>query len=159
MTVVARVLVTVVGQVTHVPLPKAMASSKVDKALVTVLSGDGPTIANRADAQNDGLMRRVGYFYLTMEFANKMFREALYAAGHPDQVADRLVKDFVERGNDTYELLPRDTSGVVWCNMFEDVIRSRMFVDLRARIRHDMMVREEQHDCPFATDAMETDAF
>ena len=122
---------------------QAMAGSKVDRALVIVLSGNGPTYANRTDAQNDGTLRRVGYFYLTMEFANKVFREALYAAGHPDQVADRLIKDLVEHGNETYELMPRDTSGVVWFNMFEDLVRSRMFVDLRARLRHNMMNRDE----------------
>ena len=103
----------------------------------------GPTYANRQDIDSDSLLRRVGHFYLTMNFANKVFREALYASGHPSQVSDRMIKDLVEQGCETYELMPRDTSGVVWYNFYEDIMRSTMFVAQKAKLQMNMVKREE----------------
>ena len=138
----ARSAAIIRGNVKTLPSGRE-ANTKLDKAIVTVLDVNGPTYAAKADAQNDGLLRRIGNYYLAMDFANKVFREAVYAAGRPHEVVDRLVKDLVEQGKETYELLPKDTSAVVWYNIFEDLVRSQMFMELKATIRDNMVKRRE----------------
>jgi hypothetical protein len=101
----------------------------LDRALVLVLTAEGPRYSSaEAVARSSGL-RRVGYTYYDQSFANVLLQEILMTHGRLRTMLPRLTARLLSSGAALAELLPRHTSH--WSGLVEDVMSTAYVSSLR----------------------------
>jgi hypothetical protein len=97
------------------------AEQLVDRDLILVLRGGGPSYMF-AGAE-DGLvaLRRVGYTYYDKDFADKLVRCAISGHGQINVVRNRLVQEAAAGENYLWKLFPQRMD--TWAALLEDVFR------------------------------------
>ena len=104
-------------------LDKGCMGIRADKGLRLLFSGNGPIYVNRKSVmRRRSGVRRVGNFFYDLDFALKMFRNALLSSGSITQTMCRVTQALSSSGCDTVALLPSHSS--IWAKLLEDVLFS-----------------------------------
>ena len=123
---------------TVTPRPDQIGA-KIDRSIVLVQDTKGPYFANRQTVMDTGIVRHVGNFHYTKDFATAIFREMLYSMPSAVLVRDRMLKILAENDVQTYDLMPCHRT--TWDNLFEDLWRSnsrmRLIADVGEKLRND----------------------
>jgi len=104
---------------------------ELDRALVLVLTAEGPCYRSADAVAGSSGLRRVGYTYYDGAFASMLLQEIMLSHGRVRTMLPRLTARLLTSGPALVELLPRGVP--LWLGLIEDVMSTSYVATLRQR--------------------------